>query len=194
MKNLRAAAIAAARKNPTTAAIDKAGSVLFGDDWIGELTQREIGLLEAYGPLLAKVADGSIAPCPQKHRRALDRAIGRQHRANAQRGTVFDWLQEHGLVTPTSLSCDAGALSRALARHGVLQAATSAGKGRGRGRRDDKTRAAVDKIESTLGRQLAYSVFREMTDEEVCVMFDVGRAVARSAREQIVSNRSKSTK
>lgn len=194
MRNARAAAIAAARKSPITAAIEKTGRVLFGDDWIGELTQREIDLLVTHGPRLAKGAVGSIAPCPQKYRRALDRAIGRDHRANSQRDTALDWLLQHGLVTVHSLSCDAAALSRALARHGVLTAATSAGKGRGQGRPDDKTREAADEIERTLGRQLSYSKFTEMTDEEVRERFGLSsRAVARSARKQIVFNRSEST-
>jgi hypothetical protein len=175
-----------------TEVIYKAGPALFGDDWIGDLTQKEIALIKAHGPQRGKGADGSIETCPQKYRRALDRALGRELRSKAQCGTVFDWLQEHGFVTSTSRSCDAVALSRALERRRVMQTATAAGKGRGQGRRADKTPAAVDKILSALGRSLAFSKFCEMTDVEIRQRFDLSsRAVARSARKQIISGRSK---
>jgi hypothetical protein len=173
--------------------IEQAGSVLFGDDWIGDLTQKEIALIEAHGPRRGKGVDGSIEPCPQKYRRALDRALGRELRRNAQRGTVVDWLQEHGFVTSTSRSCDAVALSLALDRRRTLRTAADAGKGRGQGRRADKTPVAVDKINRALGRQLSFSKFCEMTDAEIRQRFDLSsRAVARSARKQIISERSKS--
>jgi hypothetical protein len=175
-----------------TAAIGRAGPVLYGDDWIGDLTQNEITLLKAHGPRRERGADGSIAPCPQKHRPALDRALGRELRANAQRGTVVDWLHDHGFIRVTSLVCDAVALSRALGRLRSAKGGAANGKGPGPGRPADKTLAAVAKMLAAIkDKRPAFSVFCDMSDKEISGMFSVGRSVARSARKLAVSEFSK---
>jgi hypothetical protein len=178
-----------------TEAIERTGPVLFGDDWIGKLTQNEIALVRTHGPRRGRGADGSIAPCPPKHRPALDRALGRELRANAQRGTVVDWLHDHGFIRVTSLVCDAVALSRALGRLRSAKGGAANGKGPGPGRPADKTLAAVAKMLAVLkDKRLAFSVFRDMSDKEICEVFDIGRAVARSARKLVVSEFSKPTR
>jgi hypothetical protein len=101
-------------------AIDRAGPVLFGGDWIGSLTEADVAILKKYGPLPHGQARQSIARCPEKWSRRLDRVLGRDVRMVIQRATVLDWIfaakvGRGGLLT-FELRCDPVLLDRLVAR------------------------------------------------------------------------------
>jgi hypothetical protein len=101
-----------------TEAIDQAGPVLFGTDWIGQCDAKEIRLLAKYGPKPYGKPHQSIARCPDGYSVALDRAIGKDQRMLVQRATVFDWIRAARVLLDLNY-CDATALDKKLmqARH-----------------------------------------------------------------------------
>jgi hypothetical protein len=98
-----------------TQAIDRAGPVLFGTDWIGRCEAKEIRLLAKYGPKPYGKPRQSVAPCPPSFRVAVDRAIGRDQRMLVQRATVFDWIRAARVLFDLD-HCDAAALDKKLVR------------------------------------------------------------------------------
>jgi hypothetical protein len=96
-----------------TEAIDQAGPVLFGTDWIGQCDAKEIRLLAKYGPKPYGKPHQSIARCPDGYSVALDRAIGKDQRMLVQRATVFDWIRAARVLFDL-YHCDATALDKKL--------------------------------------------------------------------------------
>jgi ribosomal protein L21 len=96
-----------------TEAIDQAGPVLFGTDWIGQCDAKEIRLLAKYGPKPYGKPHQSIARCPDGYSVALNRAIGKDQRMLVQRATVFDWIRAARVLFDLN-HCDAAALDKKL--------------------------------------------------------------------------------
>jgi hypothetical protein len=79
--------------------------LIFGDDWIGGLTDEQYELLRAHSPKAQPIvrSDGStvhvehVKRCPTRIAEKLDRAIGRQARMGAQYVTVDSWIEDQGL-------------------------------------------------------------------------------------------------
>ncbi len=140
---------------PTTEAIDKAGPVLFGDDWLGTLSKREHALLEQHGPHRgAGPNEQLIAPCPPHSRNDLDRALGRYHRAGAQRSTVLDWLFQNQVIFDNhgELCINGATLAAALAAvpaGGLMQQAPDE-TARARGRPLDLRKELAAKMKALL--------------------------------------------
>jgi hypothetical protein len=107
----RAAGAAFIRQRTDITAV---GKVLFGHDWIGELTKEDQSLIDKYGPRPGKYGGTTIAPCPDGLDSSLDRALGKQQRIPHQRGAACDWLYHHGLLSFER--CDPKALAAALAK------------------------------------------------------------------------------
>jgi hypothetical protein len=84
---------------------ERVARLMFGDDWIGGLTDEQYELLRAHAPAARPVvrSDGltnyleHVKCCPVSIADKLDRAIGRQARMGAQYVTVDSWIQDHGL-------------------------------------------------------------------------------------------------
>jgi hypothetical protein len=77
------------------------GRALFGDDWIGPLSKKELDLLSGpYGPQRKVLANGRtiniIPPCPANLRSRLNQAIGRGERAYLQSAMAIDVLHDNG--------------------------------------------------------------------------------------------------
>jgi hypothetical protein len=79
------------------------GKALYGDDWIGELSSKELKLLTGpNGPQRKRLSNGrtiNIIPrCPPSLRNKLDIAWGRGERAYLQLATAIDVLHDHGFI------------------------------------------------------------------------------------------------
>jgi hypothetical protein len=108
-----------------TEAIDRAGPVLFGADWIDRLKPRDAEILAKFGPKPFGRPNQSIGPCPRKWQVKLDRAIGRDARLVVQRATVLDWIFSARVMTSLN-HCDQVALDRVLARYRPAKAGKGA--------------------------------------------------------------------
>jgi hypothetical protein len=78
-----------------------AGKVLFGDDWIGELSSADLQILESKNGIKKKTlpngrAINIIVPCPRGRRNRLNAAIGRGERAVVQLSTAIDVMHDAG--------------------------------------------------------------------------------------------------
>jgi hypothetical protein len=94
-------------------AIDRAGPILYKTDWIGCLDLSETNILAKYGPRPHGRPQQSIGECPERHRVALDRAIGKDFRLGVQRATVLDWIYAAGVMSSRN-HCDPCALDQKL--------------------------------------------------------------------------------
>jgi hypothetical protein len=108
-----------------TKAIDHAGPVLFGADWIDRLKPRDAEILAKFGPKPFGRPNQSIGPCPRHWQVKLDRAIGRDARLVVQRATVLDWIFSARVMTSLN-HCDQAALDRVLARYRPAKAGKGA--------------------------------------------------------------------
>jgi hypothetical protein len=97
-------------------AIDHAGPVFFGSDWIDRLKPSDAKILAKFGPKPFGQPRQSIKPCPPASRAKLDRALGRDMRLVIQRATVLDWIFSARVMT-TASHCDQATLQRALGRY-----------------------------------------------------------------------------
>ncbi len=113
------------RRISLTEAIDHAGPVLFGADWIDRLKPRDARVLAKFGPRPFGRPNQTIGPCPRQWQVKLDRAMGRDARLVVQRATVLDWIFSARVMT-TLNHCDQGALDRALARYRPAKASKGA--------------------------------------------------------------------
>jgi hypothetical protein len=113
------------RRISLTEAIDHAGPVLFGADWIDRLKPRDAEILAKFGPKPFGRPNQSIGPCPRQWQVKLDRAMGRDARLVVQRATVLDWIFSARVMTSVN-HCDQVALDRALARYRPAKAGKGA--------------------------------------------------------------------
>jgi hypothetical protein len=108
-----------------TEAIDHAGPVLFGADWIDRLKPQDAKILAEFGPKPFGRPKQTIGPCPRRWQAKLDSALGRDARLVVQRATVLDWIFSARVMRSTS-HCDMAALDRALARYRPAKVAQGA--------------------------------------------------------------------
>jgi hypothetical protein len=113
------------RRISLTEAIDRAGPVLFGADWIDRLKPSQAEILAKFGPKPYGRPKQSIGPCPRDLQDKLDQAIGRDVRLVVQRATVLDWIFSARVMT-TLNHCDQAALDRTLARYRPAKAGKGA--------------------------------------------------------------------
>jgi hypothetical protein len=77
------------------------GKALYGDDWIGEHSKKDLKLLTGpNGPHRKQLPNGRtitvILRCPSSLRKKMDQAIGRGERAWLQSAMAIDVLHDHG--------------------------------------------------------------------------------------------------
>jgi len=186
---------APARPRPLiTEVIDKAGPVLFVDDWIGSLSSRDLALLERQGPQRgAEPNEQVIEPCPSPHRVDLDRALGRFHRAGAQRSRVLEWLYQGKIIIDSrgTLAIDDSKLAAALAAvpaSGLQQVAQAAETARGRGRPPDLMLSIAAKMKVMLDSgSVTKSELLAMKQEQMVDQFGGARKTCVDARELAVA-------
>ncbi len=143
------------------------GKALFGADWIGSLSKKELDLLSGpQGPRRKRLASGRtinlIPPCSTATlRKRLDLAIGRAERAVLQDATVIDVMHDNGFHDVAE-AFDRGRVDRFLKKLGTGHAELPP---RRVGKRPvliggiiakmaSDTRAGID-IESMIGKELA---------------------------------------
>jgi hypothetical protein len=97
-------------------AIDHAGPVFFGTDWIDRLKPSDCEILAKYGPKPFGQPRQTIKRCPREWQTKLDRAMGRDMRLVIQRATVLDWIFSARVMT-TPHHCDQTTLQRVLGRY-----------------------------------------------------------------------------
>jgi hypothetical protein len=161
-------------------AIDRAGLVLFGTDWIGQCDAKEIRLLAKYGPKPYGKPQQSIAPCPDPYRVALDRAIGRDQRMLVQRATVFDWIRAARVLLDLNYYCDATALDKKLmqARHQKNPVGAPAVV---------RERVARQMREALRAGGLSVAQFEKLKQEAMQQQFGAGRKACVAARKDILA-------
>jgi hypothetical protein len=170
-----------------TDAIDHAGRVLFGDDWIGSLKPRDLAILQQHGPRRGAGANAQIIdPCsgPESLRRDLDRAIGRHQRSGAQRSTVLEWFYQNRIAFDSAVAhVDAKGLALALAAfHAAPPQSVIAV--RKRGRPDDKKQAVVAAMMATLDSGIVTkSELQAMKPDHMRAKFGASRKTCTEARE-----------
>jgi hypothetical protein len=113
---------------------ERVGRKLFGDDWIGRLTDEEHEFLRAHAPFPRNVVrkDGTTIELPHINRlpatllrSKVDRVIGRRVRQYAQYTTVDSWLQDHQLLVDPKLHADRSSFNSILTRELVEFAETT---------------------------------------------------------------------
>jgi hypothetical protein len=83
---------------------ERVAGLIFGDDWIGSLTDEQYELLRLHPlqPRKIQRADGSctrldhVERLPARLAAKIDQARGKETRLQAQFVTVDSWLQDHG--------------------------------------------------------------------------------------------------
>src|SRR5579871_3535182 len=99
---------------------DRVARLLFGDDWIGGLSDDEYELLREHGPRARKIKRGDGSFIELNHiakyqgTAKLDRAIGRQVRMEAQFITVDSWIQDSGFPVDPRRAADRSQFNAAL--------------------------------------------------------------------------------
>lgn len=84
---------------------ERVAKLIFGDDFISELTDEQYELLRTYGPATRTIVRSNGSPvdlvhakrCPVGIADKLNCAIGKWTRMCAQGVTVDSWIQDHGL-------------------------------------------------------------------------------------------------
>ena len=124
------------RRITIDAALEDVGRAIYGDDWIGSLTDREDWLIRRYVEgVVPTVEASSIMPSSvrwviagrpwaeypgdQKLVNEVEQARDRRDYMKEQSERAFEWLEDHGFDRNTS-SLDREALSGALTRAGIL--------------------------------------------------------------------------
>jgi hypothetical protein len=158
---------------------------IFGEDWIGKLSQADMSLLKGpYGPKKKPINHQMIVlvePCPRSLVSRLERAWGRWERMVAQLRTVDDWLESHGFNC-TAAQFDREKLDRAI--EGDSAPIATPGPGR-RARIGPRVEGAMrDALDNGLERhELA-----DMTVKQLAAHFDCGETTASKARRKVLAN------
>jgi hypothetical protein len=174
---------------------ERVARLIYGDDWIGGLTDSEYELLREH-PLTSRAivrTDGStihldhIGRCPAGSATKLDRAIGRQARMSAQFVTVDSWIQNHGLLVDPRHPADRksfNSIVRAESRNG--KSAPIEEKRRGPKPKIFPRLTAAMRDDVSSGR-LSLADLKAMPDKELEEMYQGKRERVRVARQWVVS-------
>jgi hypothetical protein len=162
-----------------TDAIDRAGPVLFGGDWIDRLDPSEAEILSKYGPQPRGRPHQSIKPCPERFRVALDRAIGKDHRLGIQRATVLDWIYSARVMIGRNL-CEAATLNRKL----TSSKRTKPGRGRPAALRQRLIRQMVDDIRNGI---ISAAALKKLKEEALADRYRASRKACVPARTDALS-------
>jgi hypothetical protein len=165
------------------------GKALFGDDWIGPLSKKDLDLLAGpYGPQRKVLANGRtinfVPPCPANLRDKLNFAIGRGERAVLQDAMVIDIMHDNGFrdVARTFNRSLLHEFLKTIGRPLLESRKRSAGK-------------PPDLIEGVIGRMVSDARrgidIESMKGKELAAKYGVSRGTAVKARAEVLAKRSR---
>ncbi|MGX4772018.1 hypothetical protein ACWAUC_19785 [Bradyrhizobium guangdongense] len=160
-----------------------AGRALFGDDWIGKLTKRELDLLSGpYGPQRKTLSNGRsitiVSPCPPNLRHKLDAAIGRAERAYLQEATVIDLLHDNGFSDLGS-KFDKNLFDQFLET--ICRPKAEAARGAG------KPRDLIEGIKIRMASDMRDGIdIKTMKQKELVAKYGGSRGTAAKARQEVL--------
>jgi hypothetical protein len=171
---------------------------IFGDDGIENLSvsdekliRRYYGNMElpTYGPKieleLSKEAFpiGTVRPCPAAQRNALDRAVGRCIRMNAQRVMIEEWFKRK--APPARF----GAYDRQALLKALSKVDEQPSLGPGRGRRGDLAEQVEQDIRAELeAGTLTLGELREMKLKDIGPRFGCEKDTASRVKKSILNS------
>lgn len=174
---------------------ERAAALIFGDDWIGSLTDEEHELLRTY-PLIARDVhrtDGTTIkidhadPVPARLASKIDRARGRAMRLYGQYSTVDSWLQAYGVFAYAGKIIDRkwfGTLIRAQSRKQKKTVALE----RRRGPKPKIFARVVADMESRIAAgDLTLATLADLQDKELESQFSASRDRVRAARAHVLN-------
>jgi hypothetical protein len=165
------------------------GKAIFGDDWIGPLSQRELDLLSGpSGPQRKILPNGRviniIPPCPANLRGKLDLAIGRAERAYLQEAMTIDVMHEAGF-TDVAKRFDRDRVHEFLKK--INQPKSQSNK-----RPAGKPRDLIDGVILRMASDVRRGVGVEsMKGKELAAKYGVSRGTAVNARKELFEKRSR---
>lgn len=163
------------RSSTITEAIDLAGAILAGVDWIGRLTSEEIDILK----------DAAASQSPPSKAAKLERAKTREAKMNQQRRTALGWIFENRILTlGRGFECDYGALIRALAVERTKRAGHSDGLDSKRGRpKDLRKRVIVAMLVDLLEEKLTADFLRAAKQDYLARRYSAARKTCVEAKK-----------
>jgi hypothetical protein len=157
---------------------------LYGDDWIGELSNKELKLLTGpNGPQRKRLPNGrtiNIIPrCPPNLRNKLDQAIGRGERANLQLAVAIDVLHDHGFRDVES-AFDFGRFKEFLTK-------ISHPKAELRKRSVGKPRDLIEHVKIKMASDIRGGLdIESLKGKELAVKYRVSRNTAVAAKKEVL--------
>jgi hypothetical protein len=172
------------------------GKMLFGSDWISDLTKEQKVLLDGdFGPkrrpvfqrgVMVNTIDVFEKPCPADRRQEFDIAIGRLMRMGIQIMTVDDWIETAADLDITKKFIDRDALDAAMADYRRQENdATCASKSSGP--RPIERNRVVDEMKKAIASGTSVQALREMKQIALADLFSTGRETARNALAEVLS-------
>jgi hypothetical protein len=157
---------------------------LYGDDWIGELSNKELKLLTGpNGPQRKRLPNGrtiNIIPrCPPNVRDKLNQAIGRGERAVLQSATAIDVLHDHGFWDVEKVF-NLGQFKEFLAKISHTKAEV-------RNRSVGKPRDLIEGVKIKMASDIrgAFDI-HSLKGKELAVKYGVSRNTAVAARKELL--------
>jgi hypothetical protein len=177
---------------------DQIRRLIFGEDWIGSLTDEEHELLREHRFIVRKIerADGTSVVMdhaerlPPRIAAKLDRALGRAMRLQAQYTTVDSWLQDHGMLYWPDRAGNIQADRRTF--HALIRSERSKPTRRAPANRQRGPKAKIlPRVMAAMENDLAERFvtpeeLEEMPDKELTDRYKAERGSAREARKRVL--------
>jgi hypothetical protein len=180
---------------------ERVARLIFGDDWIGGLTDDQHQLLKQYAPEPKAVVrtDKSVAhlnhvaKCPAGLSDKLDQAMGRLMRRDAQYVTVDSWIQDRGFPVDPRVDGDRKAFNKAVRDY--QNDAPAAAPSRGR-KAKVQPRVEQDMRDDLNSGKLTRDRLASMLEKEMEDRYRASRDTVRKARTAVLkfTSRQKPTK
>jgi hypothetical protein len=189
------------RKQTAPVSIDDAarrvGAAIYGDEWVGELTERERWLIARYVEGSVRPTSTSIVynrpkyemggramaewPSDPEMRKEVEKAYDRNDWRAGQWDRAFEWLETKGFDLEAS-TIDSAALSLAISRF-VAGEPGSVTK-RARGRRPLQRARVMELMKEHMNR--GYDL-RGAKEEELSTKYGASRDTCRTARKTVLA-------
>lgn len=175
---------------------ERVARLIFGADWIGDLTDTEYELLRAH-PLVPRNiqrTDGStirldhVEKYPAQLASNIDHARGRQARMEAQIITVDTWIQDHDLPVDPRLSAERKSFNAFIRSHERQQRKQRALLPRRRGPKSQVLPRVIAEMENdlTTGR-LTRAALADLPEKELTARHVASRDRVRAARAHVLN-------
>jgi hypothetical protein len=174
------------------------GKMLFGSDWIAELTKEQRQLLGSefgvkrkavfQAEVMVNTIDVYEKPCPPKHRDRFNAAVGCSERMRIQGTTVDDWIETVAGLDCTKPFFERPNLDEAMKRYRELQSDTAGGVARRPGPEPvQRDRVAKTMREAITTGKLTIAALKAEKEETLASDYSAGRETVRNARNLVVS-------